>query len=51
MSGGGLLELEHRTDTYMAGQVAAIPAGTRHRFQTGPEGAVLILFNLEPFLT
>jgi quercetin dioxygenase-like cupin family protein len=48
--GSGLLEIEHRSTSYLAGQLAAIPAGTRHSFKTGGEGALLIIFVFEPLI-
>jgi quercetin dioxygenase-like cupin family protein len=50
LQGGGLLGIEDKTEPYLAGQLVAIPAGKRHRFQTGEQGALLIIFVFEPFL-
>jgi len=48
--GGGILGIEEATIAYEAGHLVAIPAGRRHRFQTGKEGALLAVFVFEPFL-
>lgn len=48
--GGGLLGIEERSEPYLAGQLVAIAAGTRHSFQTGADGALLIVFVYEPFI-
>jgi quercetin dioxygenase-like cupin family protein len=49
--GGGILGIEQETTAYEAGQLVAIPAGIRHRFHTGNEGALLAVFVFEPFLS
>src|SRR5262245_52832159 len=49
--GGGLLGIEDQSSPYHAGHLIAIPAGVRHRFETGPEGAFLLIFVFEPFLS
>ena len=48
--GGGILGIEDETIDYEAGHLVAIPAGVRHRFETGNEGALLTVFVFEPFL-
>jgi quercetin dioxygenase-like cupin family protein len=48
--GGGVLGIEGHSCAFEAGQLVTIPAGVRHRFQTGPEGALLVAFVFEPFL-
>ena len=48
--GGGILGIEDETAAYEAGSLVTIPAGRRHRFQTGNEGALLAVFVFEPFL-
>jgi len=48
--GGGILGIEKETNAYEAGHLVTIPAGMRHRFETGNEGALLAVFVLEPFL-
>ena len=49
--GGGILGIEEETTTYEAGHLVTIPAGMQHLFQTGNQGAFLIVFVVEPFLT
>jgi quercetin dioxygenase-like cupin family protein len=48
--GGGILGIADETIDYEAGHLVAIPAGVRHRFETGNEGALLAVFVFEPFL-
>ena len=48
--GGGILGIEDESKVYEAGDLIAVPAGTRHRFETGNEGAFLAVFVFEPFL-
>jgi quercetin dioxygenase-like cupin family protein len=48
--GGGILGIGEKTTIYEAGHLVTIPAGRRHRFQTGNEGALLAVFVFEPFL-
>ena len=48
--GGGILGIEDETAAYEAGSLVTIPAGMRHRFQTGNQGALLAVFVFEPFL-
>jgi len=48
--GGGILGIDEATTAYEAGHLVTIPAGMRHRFQTGNEGALLAVFVFEPFL-
>jgi quercetin dioxygenase-like cupin family protein len=48
--GGGVLGIEQHSCAFEAGHLVAIPAGVRHRFETGPEGAFLVAFVFEPFL-
>ena len=48
--GGGMLGIEEQSSAYEAGHLVAIPAGVRHRFETGKEGAFLIVFVFERFL-
>jgi len=48
--GGGILGIGEATTAYEAGHLVTIPAGMRHRFQTGNEGALLAVFVFEPFL-
>jgi quercetin dioxygenase-like cupin family protein len=48
--GGGILGIDEGTTAYEPGHLVTIPAGTRHRFQTGNQGAFLIVFVVEPFL-
>ena len=48
--GGGILGIEDETTAYEAGHLVTIPAGMRHRFETGNEGALLAVFVFEPFL-
>jgi quercetin dioxygenase-like cupin family protein len=48
--GGGILGIEDQSTEYEAGHLAKIPAGVRHRFETGAEGALLAVFVFEPFL-
>ena len=49
--GGGILGIDNETRAYEAGHLVTIPAGMRHRFETGNDGARLAVFVLEPFLT
>jgi len=49
--GGGILGIEEETTGYEAGHLVTIPAGMQHRFQTGNQGAFLLVFVVEPFLT
>ena len=49
--GGGLLGIEDQSSPYRGGDLVALPAGIRHRFETGPEGAFLLIFVFEPFLS
>ena len=42
--GGGILGIEDETTAYEAGHLVTIPAGMRHRFQAGNEGALLAVF-------
>src|SRR5262245_942585 len=49
--GGGLLGIEDQSSPYCAGHLVVLPAGVRHRFETGPEGAFLLIFVFEPFLS
>jgi quercetin dioxygenase-like cupin family protein len=48
--GGGILGIEDQSTEYEAGHLVKIPAGLRHRFETGAEGALLAVFVFEPFL-
>jgi quercetin dioxygenase-like cupin family protein len=50
ITGGGVLGIEEHSCAFEAGHLVTIPAGVRHRFQTGPEGAFLVAFVFEPFL-
>jgi quercetin dioxygenase-like cupin family protein len=45
--GGGILGIEEETTAYKAGHLVTIPAGMRHGFQTGNQGAFLIVFVVE----
>jgi quercetin dioxygenase-like cupin family protein len=49
--GGGILGIEDQAIAYEAGHLVKIPAGVRHRFETGAEGALLAVFVFEPFLS
>jgi quercetin dioxygenase-like cupin family protein len=49
--GGGVLGIEDQSTDYHAGHLVKIPAGVRHRFETGVEGALLAVFVFEPFLS
>jgi len=48
--GGGTLGVETQSSAYDAGHLVAIPAGVQHRFETGNEGAFLVVFVFESFL-
>ena len=48
--GGGILGIEDQSTVYEAGHLVKIPAGVRHRFEAGSEGALLAVFVFEPFL-
>jgi len=48
--GGGILGIEEETTPYEAGDLVTIPAGMRHRFETGSKGALLAVFVFESFL-
>jgi quercetin dioxygenase-like cupin family protein len=48
--GGGILGIEDESRVYESGDLITVPAGTRHRFETGNEGACLAVFVFEPFL-
>ncbi|MCI0626271.1 MAG: cupin domain-containing protein [Acidobacteria bacterium] len=48
--GGGILGIKEESYAYQAGHLVVIPAGVRHRFAAGDEGALLIVFVFEPFL-
>ena len=45
--GGGRLGLGNQTITLNEKQLVRIPAGTRHRFETGQHGALFIIFVFE----
>jgi len=45
--GGGRLSLGDRTISLIEKQLVLIPAGTRHRFETGQQGALFIIFVFE----
>lgn len=45
--GGGRLGIGQETHAYEAGHLVVIPAGTRHSFATGKDGALLIVFTFE----
>lgn len=47
--GGGRLGLGDQTITLVEKQLVRIPAGTRHRFETGPHGALFLIFVFETF--
>lgn len=47
--GGGRLSLGNQTIILSEKQLVRIPAGTRHRFETGQHGAFLIIFVFESF--
>jgi quercetin dioxygenase-like cupin family protein len=49
--GGGLLGIDQQDRSYEAGEFVVIPAGVRHRFEAGADGALLIVFTFEQFLT
>ena len=48
--GGGILGIEDQSTAYEAGHLVKIPAGVRHRFEAGGEGALLAVFVFEPSL-
>jgi len=48
--GGGILGIEDQSTAYQSGDLVKIPAGVRHRFETGGDGALLAVFVFEPFL-
>ena len=51
LRGGGRLGIEALSSAYQAGHLVTIPAGVRHRFETGSQGAFLVVFVFERFLT
>jgi len=46
--GGGLLTMEGTRFNFVEGQVVIIPVDTPHQFQTGPDGAFMLILVTEP---
>jgi quercetin dioxygenase-like cupin family protein len=46
--GGGLLGVEGKNCNFTEGQTVIIPVDTPHQFQSGPDGAFMLILVIEP---